>query len=193
MKAVRCVRHAGPEALVVEDLEPLVPGPGEVLVAVRAAGVNFPDALIICNRYQFKPALPFTPGGELAGTVLALGAGVQRFAVGDAVIGLVDWGAFAEQALVPAERMVAMPAGMPFDLAGAILLTYGTCHHALTDRAAMRLGETVLVLVWCAVHPCTYRSGAWAVREPVFALRGDWQQTATTRPSDARPRSRPWV
>ena len=146
MKAVRCVRHAGPEALVIEDLPALVPGPGEVLVGVRAAGVNFPDALIIRNQYQFKPPLPFTPGGELAGTVLAVGTGVNRFAQGDSVIGLLTWGAFAEQALVPAERMVAMPAGMPFDLAGAMLLTYGTCYHALTDRSALRAGETVLVL-----------------------------------------------
>jgi NADPH2:quinone reductase len=146
MKAVRCVRHAGPEALVVEDLASPVPGPGEVLVAVRAAGVNFPDALIIRNQYQFKPPLPFTPGGELAGTVLAVGAGVIRFALGDAVIGLLTWGAFAEEALVPADRLVAMPADMPFDLAGAMLLTYGTCYHALVDRAALRPGETVLVL-----------------------------------------------
>ena len=146
MKAVRCVRHGGPEALVIEDLPAPVPGPGEVLVAVRAAGVNFPDALIIRNKYQFKPPLPFTPGGELAGTVLAVGTGVTRFAQGDSVIGLLTWGAFAEQALVPADRMVAMPEGMPFDLAGAMLLTYGTCYHALTDRAALRAGETVLVL-----------------------------------------------
>lgn len=126
------MRHAGPEALVIEDLPAPVPGPGEVQVAVRAAGVNFPDALIIRNQYQFKPPLPFTPGGELAGTVLAVGAGVTRFAQGDSVIGLFTWGPFAEQALVPADRMVAMPEGMP-----------GDAITALTERRVM--GKAVVV------------------------------------------------
>ena len=146
MKALRCVRHGPPEALVVEDIDAPIPGPGEVLVQVKAAGVNFPDSLIIQNKYQFKPALPFTPGGELAGIVTAVGAGVTRVAVGQHVIGFVMWGAFAEQALVAQDQLVPMPDGMPFDVASAFLMTYGTCWHALSDRAALRAGETVLVL-----------------------------------------------
>ena len=96
MKALRCSQHGGPELLTVEDVAAPVPKAGEVLVNVKAAGVNFPDALIIQNKYQFKPALPFTPGGELAGVVAAVGEGVTRVRVGDAVIGFTGWGAFAE-------------------------------------------------------------------------------------------------
>ena len=146
MKALRCVRHGLPDTLVVEDIDAPVPGPGEVLVQVKAAGVNFPDTLIIQNKYQFKPALPFTPGGELAGIVSAVGEGVTRATVGQHVIGFVMWGAFAEQALVAQDQLVPMPEGMPFDVASAFLMTYGTCWHALSDRAALRAGETVLVL-----------------------------------------------
>ena len=146
MKALRCVRHGLPETLVVEDIDAPSAGPGEVLVQVKAAGVNFPDTLIIQNKYQFKPALPFTPGGELAGTVTAVGEGVTRFEVGQRVIGFVMWGAFAEQALVAQDQLVPMPEGMPFDVASAFLMTYGTCYHALQDRAHLRPGETVLVL-----------------------------------------------
>lgn len=108
--------------------------------------MNFPDTLIIQDKYQFKPALPFTPGGELAGIVAAIGEGVTRVAVGQRVIGFVMWGAFAEQALVAQDQLVPMPEGMPFDVASAFLMTYGTCWHALHDRAQLRAGETVLVL-----------------------------------------------
>jgi len=146
MKAVRCKRHGGPETLVVEDIPLPQPGPGQVRVAVKAAGVNFPDALIIQDKYQFKPQLPFTPGGELAGVVTALGPDVTGRALGEAVIGFTGWGGFAEEALLPADSVVPMPAGMPFDVAGAFLMTYGTCLHALKDRAQLRAGETVLVL-----------------------------------------------
>ena len=146
MKALRCVRHGPPETLVVEDIDAPSPGPGEVLVQVKAAGVNFPDTLIIQNKYQFKPALPFTPGGELAGIVTAVGVGVTRVAVGQRVIGFVMWGAFAEQALVAEDQLVPMPEGMPFDVASAFLMTYGTCYHALQDRAQLRAGDSVLVL-----------------------------------------------
>ena len=146
MKAVRCNRHGGPETLVVEDIAVPAPQAGEVLVEVKAAGINFPDALIIQNKYQFKPALPFTPGGELAGVVAAVGEGVTRVRVGDAVIGFTGWGGFAEQVVLPAEGLIPMPEGMPFDIAGSFLMTYGTCWHALKDRAQLRAGETVLVL-----------------------------------------------
>ena len=146
MKALRCSQHGGPELLTVEDIAAPVPKAGEVLVNVKAAGINFPDALIIQNKYQFKPALPFTPGGELAGVVAAVGDGVTRVRVGDAVIGFTGWGAFAEQAVLPAEGLVPMPEGMPFEIAGSFLMTYGTSWHALKDRAQLQAGETVLVL-----------------------------------------------
>ena len=146
MKALRCSQHGGPELLTVEDVAAPVPKAGEVLVNVKAAGVNFPDALIIQNKYQFKPALPFTPGGELAGVVAAVGEGVTRVRVGDAVIGFTGWGAFAQQAVLPAEGLIPMPEGMPFEIAGSFLMTYGTSWHALKDRAQLQAGETVLVL-----------------------------------------------
>ena len=146
MKAVVCHRYGVPDSLTVEDIATPQPGPDEVLVSVKAAGVNFPDALIIQGKYQFKPPLPFTPGGELAGIVAAVGDKVTRVAVGQAVIGITGWGAFAEQAIVPQDRVIPMPEGMPFDIAGSFLMTYGTCYHALRDRAQLRAGETVLVL-----------------------------------------------
>ena len=146
MKAVLCKFHGLPESLVVEDIESPVPGDGEVLVHVRAAGVNFPDALIIQNKYQIKPPLPFTPGGELAGVVAAVGAGVSQFAVGQSVIALTLFGAFAEQVVVSQDKLIPMPEGMPYEIAGSFLMTYGTCYHALHDRARLKAGETVLVL-----------------------------------------------
>jgi NADPH2:quinone reductase len=146
VKAVRCVRHGPPDSLEVHDVATPVPGPGEVLVQVKATGVNFPDTLIIQNKYQFKPALPFTPGGELAGIVTQVGPDETRVTVGQHVIGFVMWGAFAEQALVSQGQLTPMPEGMPFDVASAFLMTYGTCHHALVDRARLSAGETVLVL-----------------------------------------------
>ena len=146
MKALRCHRFGPPGGLVVEDVELPAPAPREVLVEVKAAGVNFPDGLIIQDKYQIKPPLPFTPGGELAGTVLAIGSEVTRFAVGQPVIGFTGWGAFAEQALVEEERLIPLPDGMPFVVAGSFLMTYGTCHHALSDRAKLQPGEWVLVL-----------------------------------------------
>ena len=146
MKAVRCNTFGHPESLVVEDIASLQPAEGEALIDVKAAGVNFPDALIIQNKYQAKPPLPFTPGGELAGIVRAVGPGVSLVQVGQAVIAFTAWGAFAEQAIVAQNSLIAMPEGMPFDVAGSFLMTYGTCYHALHDRAQVQPGETVLVL-----------------------------------------------
>jgi NADPH2:quinone reductase len=113
---------------------------------VRAAGVNFPDALIVQNLYQFKPTPPFSPGGETAGEVLAIGEGVTRVKVGDRVIALTIWGGFAEQVLAKQEQVMPMPEGLSFEVAGSLLLTYGTCLHALRDRAQLQPGQTVLVL-----------------------------------------------
>lgn len=146
MKALRCNRFGPPSELSVEEVSLPPPGATEVLVGVRAAGVNFPDALIIQGKYQIRAEPPFTPGGELSGTVLAVGSEVSRFSVGQAIIGFTGWGAFAEQALVDEQRLIALPQGIPFVIAGSFLMTYGTAYHALVDRAALQPGEWVLVL-----------------------------------------------
>lgn len=146
MKAVVCKQWGPPDSLVIEELPDLLPGAGEVTIDVHAAGVNFPDVLIIQNKYQSKPALPFTPGSELAGVVRAVGDGVSQYKPGDRVIAFVGHGAFAQQACVPVQAVMPMPAGMDFDTAAAITLTYGTSHHAVLDRAQLQAGETMLVL-----------------------------------------------
>jgi NADPH2:quinone reductase len=121
-------------------------GEGQVVISVHACGVNFPDTLIIEGKYQFKPALPFSPGAEVAGIVKEIGPGVTSFKPGDRVIGATTWGGYAQEALAQAERVIRMPEGMDFQTASAFLLTYGTSHHALKDRAELKAGETVLVL-----------------------------------------------
>ena len=146
MKAIRCTVWGPPDGLTFDTLPDLVPGAGEVVVDVRAAGVNFPDVLTVQGKYQVRPPLPFTPGNEFAGTVRAVGAGVAGFAPGDRVIGFTRTGAFAEQALAPVSALLPMPDEMDFDIAAAITLTYGTAYHALADRAQLQAGETVLVL-----------------------------------------------
>ncbi|CAN5462193.1 NADPH:quinone oxidoreductase family protein [soil metagenome] len=146
MKAVLCKAWGLPDTLVLEELPDVVPAAGEIAIDVMAAGVNFPDILIIQNKYQFKPALPFSPGGELSGIVRAVGEGVTGFKAGDKVIAFVGHGAFAQQIAVPAKAALPMPAGMDFDIAAAITLTYGTSHHAVVDRAQLKAGETMLVL-----------------------------------------------
>ncbi|MGZ5780863.1 MAG: NADPH:quinone oxidoreductase family protein, partial [Burkholderiaceae bacterium] len=146
MKAIVCKAWGLPETLSVEDLPDIVATPGEIVVDIQAAGVNFPDVLIIQNKYQFKPALPFTPGSEFAGIVRAVGAGVTQYKAGDKVIAFTGHGAFAQQIAVSAQAVMPMPAGMAFDIAAAITLTYGTSHHAIVDRAQLKAGETMLVL-----------------------------------------------
>jgi NADPH2:quinone reductase len=146
MKAVVCKAWGPPDSLVVEDVADLAPGAGQVVVDVKAAGVNFPDVLTVQGKYQVKPELPFTPGNEFAGVVRAVGDGVTDFKPGDRVIGFTRTGAFAEQALAPAGMLMPMPPGMDFEVAAAITLTYGTSHHAIADRGALQPGETMLVL-----------------------------------------------
>ena len=146
MKAVMCKAWGLPDSLVVEEVPDPVPGPGQVVVDVKAAGVNFPDVLIVQGKYQFKPELPFTPGNELSGVVSAVGPDVAGFSIGDKVIAFTPIGAFAQQALVPVQALMPMPPGMDFDTAAAITLTYGTSHHAVVDRAGLKAGETMLVL-----------------------------------------------
>jgi NADPH2:quinone reductase len=146
MRALLCRAYGLPETLCVEELPSPVPGPGQVLVDVKAAGVNFPDALIIQNKYQLQPPLPFAPGAEMAGIVGAVGPGVTRFKAGDAVCGVTGFGAFAEELVVDANKLFPLPAEVPFEAAGAFILTYGTAHHALKDRAGLAAGETLVVL-----------------------------------------------
>ena len=146
MKAVLCKQYGPPESLTFEDLPSPRPGPGEAVITVKAASVNFPDVLIIQNRYQFKPPLPFSPGSELAGVVKEVGAGVVGFQAGDKVMAFTTYGAFAEEVKTEATRLVPMPQGMDYASAAAFLLTYGTSDHALRDRGALKPGETLLVL-----------------------------------------------
>jgi NADPH:quinone reductase len=146
MKSVLCKAWGPPDSLVVEELPSPAPKPGEIVVSVRAAGVNFPDTLIIEGKYQFKPEFPFAPGGEFAGVVKALGEGVTQFTVGQPVAALTTWGAFAEEVAIDARKVVPLPPGTDFALAAAFGLTYGTSFHALKDRANLQAGETMLVL-----------------------------------------------
>ena len=146
MKALLSRQAGGPESLVLEDIPEPVPGRGEVLISVRAVGVNFPDLLIIQDLYQIKPPRPFAPGGELSGVVEKLGEGVTNVKVGDRVLVSPVRSAMAEKAIGNANNCWKIPDSMPFDQAAALLLTYGTSQHALKDRAQLRSGETLLVL-----------------------------------------------
>ena len=146
MKAVLCKQYGPPETLVFEDLPSPRAGEGEVVVAVKAASVNFPDVLIIQNKYQFKPPLPFSPGSELAGVVKEVGAGVKAFRPGDRVMAFTTYGAFAEEVKTEASRLLPLPEKMDFIQGAAFVLTYATTDHALRDRAALAAGETLLVL-----------------------------------------------
>jgi NADPH2:quinone reductase len=146
MRAIVCKEYGPPEKLVLEELPSPEVGSGQVRVSVRAAGVNFPDTLIIDGKYQFKPPPPFTPGGELAGIVDAVGAGVSDFAVGDHVVALAPFGAYAEQVVCGVEALVPMPADLDFPRAASALTTYGTTQYAFVERAHLKKGETLLVL-----------------------------------------------
>ena len=146
MKALVC-RQFGPiENLAVEEIDPPRPGPGQVLVDVKASSLNFPDALMVQGLYQVKPPLPFSPGHEIAGVIEKLGEGVLGVAVGDAIIATPGVGGLAEQCVVARERITPLPAGMDFATASAFLLTYCTTLHALEDCGRLRSGESLLVL-----------------------------------------------
>ncbi|MCC6849991.1 MAG: NADPH:quinone oxidoreductase family protein [Deltaproteobacteria bacterium] len=146
MRAVVCREFGPPERLVVEELPTPEITDQQALVDVKACGVNFPDLLIIENKYQFKPPLPFSPGGEISGVVREVGAQVTTLKPGDRVLGAPGFGGFAEAIAIDARLCVPIPDAMPFDVAAAFLFTYGTSHYALKDRAALRPGETLLVL-----------------------------------------------
>ncbi|MDE2136671.1 MAG: NADPH:quinone oxidoreductase family protein [Gammaproteobacteria bacterium] len=146
MRALLCKAWGLPGTLVVEEVPDPVAAPGHVVVRVHAAGVNFPDALIIQNKYQFTPALPFVPGSECAGVVEQVGEGVAGVKPGDRVIALTPSGAFAERVPADAAALTPLPEGIDFATGSAFLLTYGTAYHALADRGALKAGETLLVL-----------------------------------------------
>lgn len=146
MKALLCTRPGTPGDLSVADLPNPVAGPGEAVVRVAAAALNFFDLLIIAGKYQYKPAYPFSPGAEFAGTVESVAQGVTGFAVGDRVIGYSGWGAARERLAITTERLIQMPDGLDFDRAAGLVVTYGTSYYALKDRAALKRGETLVVL-----------------------------------------------
>ena len=146
MKAVLCKSFGPPETLVIEEVSSPVPGPGQIVISVKAASVNFPDTLIIQNKYQYKPTLPFSPGSECAGIVKTVGDGVTRVREGDRVMAVTTYGSFAEEVCTDASRALEIPAGMDFPTAAAFTLTYGTSAHALLDRGELKAGETLLVL-----------------------------------------------
>jgi len=146
MKAVLSKAVGGPETLVLEELPDPVAGPGQVVLAVKACGVNYPDVLIIEDKYQFKPQRPFAPGGEVSGVVESLGEGVTSLTVGQRVLASSGHGGMAEKLLVDAVRCTPIPDSMPFDEAAAFILTYGTSYYALKDRGQLKAGETLLVL-----------------------------------------------
>ena len=145
MKAVLCRRWGGPESLSVEDAADPAPGPGEVAIRVEGCGVNFADTLIIQGKYQVRPDLPFTPGMEVAGAIAAVGEGVERYRVGDAVIGMVGTGGFAERVVCPERHLLSRPAAVDGVTAASMPVAYGTAHIALADRAGLKPGESLLV------------------------------------------------
>ncbi len=146
MRAVLSKTVGGPSSLVVEDILDPTPKAGEVVIEVKAVGINFPDTLIIEDKYQFRPERPFAPGGEVAGVIEAVGEGVKGLFKGDRVIAVPGWGGLVERIAVRADSVIKMPDGMGFEEAAALVLTYGTAYYALKDRAKLQAGEALLVL-----------------------------------------------
>jgi NADPH:quinone reductase-like Zn-dependent oxidoreductase len=146
VKALLSTAPGGPETLELTDLPNPVAGPGQLLVRVKACAINYPDVLIIEDKYQFKPPRPFAPGGEVAGIVEALGEGVSGWSTGDRLIAMIGHGGLAEQVVVNAATAVPLPEGRSFEEGSALILTYGTTIHALLDRGRLKQGETLLVL-----------------------------------------------
>lgn len=146
MKAIRCNSYGPPSNLTLEEVDDLKAGPKQVVVSVKACGLNFPDTLIIQGLYQFKPDLPFTPGSDVAGVVKEVGDGVKHVTVGQQVFGFVPYGGLAEEVVVPANACFPKPPQMDFPTAASFLMAYGTSYHALKDRGRLKEGETLLVL-----------------------------------------------
>jgi NADPH:quinone reductase-like Zn-dependent oxidoreductase len=146
MKALLSHEPGGPETLRLTDVPEPTPGPGDLLVRVRACASNFPDVLIIEDKYQLKPPRPFAPGGEIAGEVIAVGQGVDGWSAGDRLIAALGFGGLAEQVIVPAERVIRLPSERSFEQGSALLMTYATAIHALVDRGRLQAGQSLLVL-----------------------------------------------
>jgi NADPH:quinone reductase len=146
VKAILCHHYGTADDLVLADIPDPVAGPGEVVVKVAAVGLNFFDTLIIAGKYQTKPPFPFSPGGELAGVVESVGAGVTALTPGDRVMGYTNFNAARERTAVPAEQLVKIPADLDFERAAALTITYGTGYHALAHRGRLAAGETLAVL-----------------------------------------------
>lgn len=146
MKALLSHEPGGPETLRLDDIAEPKPGPGELLVRVRAAAINYPDVLIIEDKYQLKPRRPFAPGGELSGEVEAVGNGVEGWSVGDRIVAVTGFGALAEKVVIPAKSAFRLPSERSFDEGAALLLTYATSIHALLDRGKLQAGQSLLVL-----------------------------------------------
>ena len=146
MRAVLCESFGPPDTLVVREVPDPEPGDGQVVIDVAGCGINFPDVLIIEDKYQFKPDLPFSPGGEVSGTVSAVGAGVDGVSVGDRVVALLGWGGMADKVVAPAASILAVPDEVDLVQAAGFLMAHGTSHHALVDRAHLQEGESLLVL-----------------------------------------------
>jgi NADPH2:quinone reductase len=146
MKSLLSTTPGGPETLRLEELPAPVPGPGQVLVDVKACGVNFPDVQIIEDRYPLRPERPFAPGSEVSGVVRRLGDAVTGLSVGQRVLGYVGWGGMSQALVADADRLIPFPDAMPFDEAAAFLMTYATAYHALRDRGHLRAGQSLLVL-----------------------------------------------
>jgi NADPH:quinone reductase-like Zn-dependent oxidoreductase len=146
VKALLSHETGGPETLTLTDLPEPVPGPKELLVRVRACAINYPDVLIIEDKYQLRPERPFAPGGEIAGEVIGVGEGVGGWATGDRLIAVLGFGGLSEQVVVPAERAISLPKERSFEEGSALLMTYATAIHALIDRGSLQPGQTLLVL-----------------------------------------------
>jgi len=146
MKALLCTSFGPLEKLTIQEIPKPRPGPGQVLLDVKASSLNFPDALMAQGLYQVKPPLPFSPGTEMAGVVVETGSDVRGFKPGDRVIAIAGWGGFAEECAVDAVRLIPLPEGMDFDMGAAFLFTYETSLHGLRDRGRLKAGETLLVL-----------------------------------------------
>lgn len=146
MRAILSKTPGGPETLVLEEKLDPTPKKGEVVIDVRAVGINFPDTLIIEDKYQFRPERPFSPGGEVAGVIEAVGEGVKGLFKGDRVIAVPGWGGLVERLAVPAATVIKMPEAMSFEEGAALIMTYGTSYYALKERANLQPGETLLVL-----------------------------------------------
>ena len=146
MKAILSITSGGPETLELKEIDAPIAGKGQIVLDVKAVGVNYPDVLIIQDMYQFKPERPFAPGGEVSGIVKSVGEGVTQFKIGDRVLGSTGWGGMAEEIAIDAARCIPMPDAMPFDEAAAFIMTYGTSYYALKNRGLVTPGQSLLVL-----------------------------------------------